>query len=111
MEDCVFCKIVKKEIPAEIIYEGHDAVVFKNIEPVATHHLLIIPVKHVSNFLELNDEILTMTKITQKIIKDLNISDAYKLVFNGGKYQSIPHLHWHLLAGNLEPDKNLLNNL
>lgn len=101
MENCIFCKIIKGEMPTELIYKDNDVFVFKNIKPLATHHLLVVPTKHINNFMELGDDILNMTKIAQKIIKDLNIEDGYKLVFNGGKYQEIPHLHWHLLAGDL----------
>lgn len=101
MEDCVFCKIIKGEIPKELIYKDNDVVVFKSNKPVALHHLLIVPVKHIENYLELDNEILNMTKVSQKIIKNLKIENGYKLVFNGGKYQEIAHVHWHLLAGDL----------
>ena len=111
MESCVFCKIVSGDLPATFIYKDDNVVVFKNIAPVATHHYLVIPVKHVDNFMEAKDEILAMTKASQRVIKDLHMEDAYKLVFNGGIYQSVPHLHWHLLAGKLESDKDLLNHL
>ncbi len=55
MEDCIFCKIVRKEIPSEIIYEDDDVFVFKDINPVAPIHLLAIPKKHVKSLLELEE--------------------------------------------------------
>lgn len=109
MNDCVFCKIITKEIPSTIIFEDQHTIVFKNIYPVADHHYLICPKKHVKNFMGAYEEMISMTETAQKIIKDLNLTDGYKLVFNGGKYQSIPHLHWHLLSGKLEDENDILN--
>lgn len=109
MDDCVFCKIVKGEIPSDVVFRDENVIVFKNIEPIATHHLLICPTKHVASFMELGEEILPMIKVTQKIINELEIKNEYKLVFNGGKYQSVPHVHMHLLSGNLEKNEDVLN--
>lgn len=109
MNDCVFCKIINKEIPAKLQYEDSDVVVFNNNEPVSENHLLIVPKKHIASFIELDETVFAMTKAAQKIIKDLNLSPGYKLVFNGGKYQSVPHVHWHLLAGKLELGDDILN--
>lgn len=112
MKDCVFCKIIKKEIPSEIVFEDSDVIVFKNIEPVADVHVLICPKQHVESFLKINNEfnLDNMVKAAQKMIKDLKIESGYKLCINGGKYQSVPHLHWHLLAGNLEKNDDIINN-
>ncbi len=109
MEDCVFCKIIKKEIIVDFVYEDSDCVVFNSNEPVAEHHLLVIPKKHISNFLELDETVLSMTKVAQKMIRDNNISDGYKLIINGGRYQSVPHFHLHILAGKLEDSDDILN--
>lgn len=104
MDDCIFCKIIKKEILSDIIYEDDFVIVFNDIKPVAKTHILIIPKKHISNFLDIknNFDFSKMIKVTQKIIKKNKIDLGYKLIFNGGKYQEIPHLHWHLLAGDLK---------
>lgn len=104
MEDCIFCKIVRGEVPSEKVYENGDVIIFKNIKPVAETHLLICPKKHIESFLRIskNFDISPMIQAVQKIIVEKNIQDGYKLVFNGGKYQLVPHLHWHLLAGKLE---------
>jgi histidine triad (HIT) family protein len=109
MKDCIFCKLANKEIPTEVIFEDDNTFVFKSNRPVSEYHLLIIPKKHINNFLELDENILNMTKIAQKLIGDLKIGDGYKLVFNGGKYQFINHVHWHLLAGKLENENDILS--
>ncbi len=108
MEDCVFCKIVKKEIPSNIIFENEDVIVFKTIAPVAEHHYLVCPKKHIASFMELDSEILSITKTAQEVIKKFEIVDGYKLIFNGGKYQEVMHVHWHLLAGKLEDEDDIL---
>lgn len=101
MNDCIFCKIAKGD-ERNLLYKDDKVVVFKSIEPVADQHLLIVPAKHIDNFMNLDDVILSMTKVAQKMIKELNISDAYKVIFNGGKYQEIMHIHWHLLGGKIK---------
>jgi histidine triad (HIT) family protein len=103
---CIFCKIISKEIPADIIFEDDDILAFKDIHPVAPVHILIIPKKHIESINDLNDDdknlagklILTAKKIAQ----DLQIADkGYKLLIrtgeNGG--QEVPHIHLHLIGG------------
>jgi len=104
--DCIFCKIIKKEIPADIVYEDRDALAFRDIEPQAPIHFLIIPKKHIEsvNHLEEKDKeligqlILTAKKVAEKIGIE---SSGYKLMFHVGKGagQTINHLHLHLLGG------------
>lgn len=103
---CIFCKIIKKEQPADIIYEDDEMIVFKDINPKAIVHLLIVPKKHLKsvNHLDKKEELLAGKIIltAQKIAKDLGIAQkGYKLVFNVGKGagQIIDHIHLHLLAG------------
>ena len=107
---CVFCKIVKKEIPSSVVFEDDNVIVFKNIQPVAEHHYLVCPKKHVSNLLEVGSEILDMTIAFQHVVKTMKLESGYKLVINGGKYQSVPHLHMHLLSGKLEDQDDIINN-
>ena len=102
MEDCVFCKIIKGEIPKKFEYEDEKVVVFYSNKPSAETHLLIIPKKHIPTFAELDGEIIDMTKAAQKIIKDMNLGDGYRLCFNGGKYLEVRHVHLHLLAGKID---------
>ena len=103
--DCIFCKIIEKEIPADIIYEDKDVLVFKDINPKAKIHYLIIPKKHIESVDCLEDcdrEIISNLIFTaKKIAKEKNI-DGYKLLFNVGRKggQIVDHIHLHLLATN-----------
>ncbi len=106
MNGCVFCKIVTKEMPATIQFEDEKVIAFESIDPVAELHILIVPKKHIPTFTDIRvadfDVLGSMIKASQKLITDKNIKDGYKLIFNGGKYQSVAHLHWHLLGGELK---------
>lgn len=101
---CLFCKIAKKEVPSEIIYEDERFVVFKDINPQAPVHLLIIPRKHIPsvNHVEIEDKNLMGELIltAQKIAKEKKLN-GYKLQINVGRDggQLIDHLHLHLLSG------------
>lgn len=108
--DCVFCKIISKEIPAEIICEDETMVVFKDIEPKALLHLLIVPKKHVSsiNHVEAQDKELMgeLFVAAQKIAKEQGVSETgYRLIFNVGRDagQTVNHLHLHLMGGQKLP--------
>ena len=104
--DCLFCKIVNREIPAAVIYEDEKIMAFKDIKPVAPVHLLIIPKKHISliNHLESEDKELIgeLFLVAQKIAKEQGISESgYRVIVNVGKDagQTIDHLHLHLMGG------------
>jgi histidine triad (HIT) family protein len=106
MEDCLFCKIIKKELSAEIIREESGFLVVKDINPLAPVHLLIITKKHIPSIdhLDKSDKELIgeMMFIAQKVARDQGIAPTgYKLNFNVGKGggQLIDHLHLHLLGG------------
>lgn len=111
MDDCIFCKIVKGELPAYKVYEDADTIAFESINPVADIHLLVCPKKHIQSFEKVGKsfDLFPMIRAAQKIIKSKNLAGGYKLVFNGGKYQSIQHLHWHLLGGKLEDNGDAVN--
>lgn len=115
MDDCIFCKIVKGELPTSGVTETKNIKAFNSNAPVAEHHVLIIPKEHISSFTDLEeshkDIFMEMAKVTQKIIADRKISGGYKLVINGGKYQAIKHMHWHLLGGKLEDESDILNKI
>lgn len=100
--DCLFCKIINKELSTELVYEEDDIAVFADINPKNRVHLLIAPREHIKSFLDLsnnNISILTnMTKVVQKLIRDKKLEGGFQVIFNGGRYQHIPHLHWHLLG-------------
>lgn len=110
MEDCVFCKIIKNELPRSLEYEDDRVVVFKSIQPVAETHLLIVPKNHISNFMGLDSEMNDLVKAAQEIIKSKKLEEGYKIIVNGGKYQEVQHIHIHLLAGKLEQEDDILNN-
>ena len=99
---CLFCDIIDKKIPTKFVYEDSDLVVFRDINPRSRVHLLIAPREHIKSFLDLSDKnnlVLTkMIKVIQRIIRDKKLEGGYQVIFNGGKYQHIPHLHWHLLG-------------
>ncbi len=106
MEDSIFTKIIKREIPAEIVFENDDVLAFKDINPSAPIHILIIPKKQIATINDIEDsDAELMGKIilaAKQIAKDNNIDkDGYRLVFNcnenGG--QTVFHIHCHLIGG------------
>lgn len=108
--DCLFCKIVNKEIPAKITYEDNNFIVFKDIKPKAALHLLIVPKIHIPsvNHLELKDKTLIgeLFLVAQKIAREKGLDKTgYRLIFNVGKDagQTIDHLHLHLMGGGKLP--------
>lgn len=108
MEDCIFCKIIKGEIPATKIYETEKVVAFNDINPVAKIHVLVIPKKHITSLdtlnLENEDEniLVECIKAIQEITKSLGIDKTgYRIVTNIGEdaNQEVKHLHFHILGG------------
>lgn len=105
MDDCVFCKIVKGEIPTDKVYEDEEILAFNDIEPKAPIHVLIIPKKHITNLSELTESDSSLVgKINlaaTKIAKKLQTGAQFKLTTNSGKLagQVVMHLHYHLLSG------------
>jgi histidine triad (HIT) family protein len=104
--ETIFSKIIRKEIPADIVYEDEDVLAFKDIHPLAPVHILIIPKKPIESMasMEAADAPLIghMFLIARNIARDLNISEkGYKLLIRVGRDggQEIPHLHLHLLGG------------
>ena len=101
MSDCIFCKIINKEIKTDIVYEDRDFIVFKDIKPKAEIHLLIVPKTHIESLNTLEDINLAgrMLLLAKKIIKNQN----YRIQINTGKKagQVIDHLHLHLLSGKI----------
>lgn len=104
MKDCIFCKIASGEVQAQIVYQDEDVAVFKDLNPQAPTHLLIIPVKHIAKLDEASKEDMALLGKLQltaaKVAKDMGITD-FRLITNNGKGagQSVEHLHYHLMAG------------
>jgi histidine triad protein len=109
METCIFCKIIKNEIPSSKVYENDDILAFKDINPQAPVHIIVIPKKHIENILELNDESL-LTKIhkaIKEIVREQNLDkQGFRLVTNTGENacQTVKHLHFHILGGDKLPE-------
>ncbi|MDD2233710.1 MAG: histidine triad nucleotide-binding protein [Desulfitobacteriaceae bacterium] len=111
MTDCLFCKIINKEIPSEIIYEDQAVLCFKDINPVAPVHLLIIPKKHLRdlNSAEQADQSLLgrILLIMPKLAVEVGIAQSgYRVVANNGPDagQIVEHLHFHLIGGQMSAD-------
>ncbi|MBI5754378.1 histidine triad nucleotide-binding protein [Candidatus Peregrinibacteria bacterium] len=103
MNDCIFCKIIEKQIPCEFLHEDELAVIFRDIHPKAKTHLLIVPKKHIHSIaqMEEGDEKIVghLMRMAQKIGDKLGLS-GYNLQINVGKDggQEIFHLHVHLMS-------------
>lgn len=107
MEDCIFCKIAWKEIPSNIVYEDDQVIAFKDLEPQAPVHVLVIPKKHVESVLALTEDDRELAghilcKVVPQLAKELGIDEnGFRLVANTGKdgQQTVKHLHFHLIGG------------
>ncbi len=104
--DCVFCKIINKELGSEVYYEDDELVVIKNIHPQAPVHLLVIPKEHIASVNELDEShgglIAKIVLTAKEQALEIGVADSgYKLIWNVGKHggQTISHLHLHLLGG------------
>lgn len=106
MADCIFCKIIAKKIPADVVYEDSEVLAFRDINPQAPVHVLIIPKRHVPSFMDIGERdsefIAAIYKAAQKIARDLSVDKkGFRLVVNNGPDagQAVAHLHFHLLGG------------
>ena len=93
MSDCVFCKIVSGEIPSNKVYEDDDILCFRDLDPQAPVHVLIIPKKHIVSLDDVTEEV-------REIAETLGLENGYRLVNNCGEdgFQTVKHLHFHLLG-------------
>ena len=104
MSDCVFCKIIKGELPSNKVYENGDVVAFRDINPVAPVHVLVVPKKHIASLNEEGVETVagSLFEAVRKTAEKLGIAkDGYRCIINTGKHaaQSVHHLHIHLIGG------------
>ena len=105
MNDCLFCKIIKGEIPSKKIYEDETVYVFEDIAPTAPVHYLAVPKEHISKLDEINETnsavISHIYEVIAKLAKDMDIKDGFRVVSNCGESagQSVFHIHFHMLAG------------
>jgi histidine triad (HIT) family protein len=105
MEDCLFCKIGDKKIPAKLVYEDADIFAFEDIQPQAPSHILLCPRKHLASLSDARDEdaalLGKMQLVAAKLAEERKLTGGYRTVFNNGRGagQSVFHLHLHLLGG------------
>ena len=105
MSDCLFCKIVAGEIPADKVFEDERVLVFKDIYPKADVHLLVIPKQHIVSLGDVQAEhdgvIAHMMRLMPKLAKEQGLDDGFRVIINTGPGggQVIFHLHLHLLGG------------
>lgn len=105
MGDCIFCKIIKGDIPSKKIYEDDNVFAFYDISPEAPVHFLVVPKEHISSANELNEEnskiIAHIFVVINRIVKELGIADSgYRIVNNCGVDggQTVNHIHFHVLG-------------
>ena len=105
MDNCLFCKIIKGDIPSDKLYEDDDVYAFRDISPQAPTHFLVIPKKHISGPDKVGEEdekiIGKMMRIGADIARQEGIGDAFRMVFNNGAGagQTVFHIHMHILGG------------
>ena len=101
MENCIFCKIINKEIPAKTIYEDDVVMVYLDINPFSAGHTLIIPKEHFTDLDDISEEsinhIMKTAKIIKKRIEEKLNPDGIKLVQNNGSLQEVKHYHLHII--------------
>ena len=106
MQDCIFCKIVRKEIPSKVVYEDDRILAFRDINPLAPVHVLIVPKQHMTNILDINEENIDLIGhihlVANKLAREAGIAEGgFRIVTNCNKDggQIIFHLHYHLIGG------------
>ncbi len=103
--DCLFCKIINGEIPSNKVYEDDTVFAFRDIEPQAPTHILIIPKQHIKSAAEIDESnsavVAHIFEVAAKIAKQEGLDDGFRIVNNCGDIagQSVKHLHFHLMGG------------
>ncbi len=106
MSDCIFCKLANGEIPTDVVFENELAMAFRDMDPQAPTHVLVVPKRHVQSFSQLTQEdgelLLALTEAIQEVVKGEGLEEGgYRVVTNTGELggQSVLHLHFHVLGG------------
>ena len=105
MNNCIFCKIIKKEIPSNKIYEDDDIFAFNDINPAAPVHFLVIPKLHIESLVEIQDNhqslLGKMLLLASKLAKEQGCEDGFRTIINTGRVggQEVFHLHFHIIGG------------
>ncbi|HET90637.1 MAG TPA: histidine triad nucleotide-binding protein [Chloroflexi bacterium] len=104
-QDCVFCRIVRGEAPAQIIYQDEQVTAFRDLNPQSPTHVLIVPNRHISGVAEVDQEdaavLGQLFVVARRVAEQEHVADGFRLVVNNGRPagQSVFHLHVHLLGG------------
>jgi len=106
MEDCIFCKIIAGDIPGDVVYRDDDVLAFRDINPVAPTHILIVPLQHIVTVADIPDDGFSLAGKMIQVAKNLAVQEeiaekGYRLVINSGEQggQIVRHLHMHLIGG------------
>ena len=112
MEDCVFCKIIKGEIPSKKVYEDDEVLAFYDINPIAKIHVLVIPKVHIESLLELKEDykelLYHLFETINKVAKIVGVDKTgFRVLSNVGEDggQAVKHLHFHILGGEKLPTR------
>lgn len=110
MEDCIFCKIIRGEIPSQKVYEDERVYAFRDINPQMPVHLLVVPKAHIASAADLTEEDAPVVghifAVIAGLAKELGLTRGYRVITNAGEEagQTVKHLHFHVLAGDGSPD-------
>lgn len=105
MKDCLFCKIINGEIPSEKVYESETILAFKDINPQAPVHILVIPKMHIESLNGINEDnigvVADIMLVVKQLAEEFNLQNGYRVVTNIGDNggQTVHHLHFHILGG------------
>src|SRR5690242_10195890 len=106
MSDCIFCKIVQGEIPSTVVFQNDEIMAFRDINPVAPTHVLIVPRQHITSTADIDEQTVSlvgrMVQVAAQIARSENVeTSGYRLITNTGpdSGQIVNHLHLHLLGG------------
>lgn len=110
--DCIFCKIIKHEIPSNVVFENENVIAFEDLNPVANVHVLVVPKKHIESVMDIKEEdnayIIEIHKAIKEIAKIKNIDkDGFRVITNCGENggQTVKHLHYHVIGGEKLPER------
>ena len=105
MKDCLFCKIIDGEIPSEKVYESETVLAFKDINPQAPVHILVIPKMHIESLNDVTEDnigvVAEVMLVAKQLAAEFNLRNGYRVVTNIGENggQTVHHLHFHILGG------------
>lgn len=105
MDNCIFCKIAKGEIPSNKVYEDDKVLAFYDLNPAAKVHVLVIPKAHIANVMDITEEnsdvVAHIFEVIAKLAKELGMERGFRVVSNCNEFggQSVFHLHFHLMGG------------